>query len=461
MASAQTVWEKALLSSVSDAVRPRVREALSARSAEAARDMFRHWLGRYCEVELARPCEGIAGAHEFGGHLRPLFARPGACRDEAFIAHCLELFAIRRRWAGANLHHGYCDGHEVHHEPETFLYFQIPLLDMTGNEEVLASVEDVAAMAGNWAEGIPDWYDWEAHGFRSTWLGSREVRARHPDDYQEANHWRIVAIVLAAHRQGAGAGRYLELARDYAERWAAHVERRRGSGRPISMQILPEGGVLREMGHAGVRQERIPEGVYVVFYRQVAPNTAFDVGQGLQDVFRLTGDERFLDAAGAVIDQFRDHADPATGRWAVACSQDEWTVDAPWSGEAPPLGHPSSLLARLVLRQEALQPCPERRRDLTRWAEAVFEGDQPLDAGAGTLLLAASVLTGDERFRTEGRRRLTAGLAAVFDNADGYHCCSGLTRPGYGFNLDLPWLIDANQVEGGTRGSWPLPWPEA
>lgn len=453
MTADRPVWERTLLNSVGDGARLNVESVLSTGSA---RETFLHWMDRYAAAELARPCEDIVDAHEFGGHLRPLFARQQARPDSAFLSHCLGLFRLRRAWAKEHLHHGYCDGHEVHHQPETFLYFQIPLLDCTGDAEVLASIEDVASMAGNWAEGIPEWYDWKRHGFRSTWLGSREVHASHPDDYQEANHWRVISIVLAAHRHGAGGGRYLELACDYAERWIAHITQCVDAGETINMQILPAGGTLVEMGHAGVRKEAIPTGVYQVFYRLTAANTAYDVGQGLQDVYRLTGDDRCLDAAAAILRQYREHLDPRTGRWPVCCSQGRWGLGLALKPDQMPVGHGSSLLARLALRQLALQSDATLQQDLLRWADAAMVGDEALDGGTADLLLCAFIASGNERYRMEGIRRLTAGLAAVFGNADHYHCCSTNNREGYGYHLDLPWLTEAGLVESGTRGSWPF-----
>ena len=51
----------------------------------------------------------------------------------------------------------------------------------------IASVEDFAHHLGNWVDGVPDWYDWKTHNFRSTWLGTREIRGFQPYDYQEAS----------------------------------------------------------------------------------------------------------------------------------------------------------------------------------------------------------------------------------------------------------------------------------
>ena len=143
-------------------------------------------------------------------------------------------------------------------------------------------------------------------------------------------------------------------------------------------------------------------------------------------------------------------------RWPVSCSQGRWDFELEWSRPEPPIVHGCILPAALTLRQEALDPNPERRQALVRWAEAALAGTEVPDGGTAPLLLAAYLLTGDARFRTEGLRRLTAGLVAVFDHHETYHCCSSYTREGYGMLLELPWLVDAGLVENGTRGSWPL-----
>ena len=83
----------------------------------------------------------------------------------------------RLAYARDNLFHGYVDGHEVHHEPETFLYFQSPFMHLMGAPEAVSSVENFAHHVGNWVPGVPDWYDWEAHGFR-TGCGTTATQAR-------------------------------------------------------------------------------------------------------------------------------------------------------------------------------------------------------------------------------------------------------------------------------------------
>ena len=453
------ICEQALLDSAPPGARPYVEAALDLSTIKEGRAGFREDLERYRDVELARPCGELVDAHEFGGHLRPLFALFHATGDTILIEAALALFHLRRQWVERELSHGYVDCNEVHHDPETFLYFQIPLLDATGDPDVLRAVEQVADLAVNAVPGAPAWYDWETHGFRSTYLGSKEVRDHHPYDYQEANHFRIVSIVLAAYRHD-GRQRYLDLARDYAGRWDEHVRERHAAGGPIWMQILPEGGRAEELGYGGGLRDEPPEGVYRIFYRRVASNTAFDVCQGLQDVYRITSEERFLEAAGLVLEQFRSNRDPDSGRWPAFFSEGKWVHRTDVEPGALPIGNASTLLVRAALRQIALDPSRAAwRDDVVSWAEAVLEGDDPRDICMTDLLFGAGSLSGREAFFLDAYRRLNAGFAAAFGD-EVPHCCNAGRRVGYGMFLETPLLLDQGLVEGGTRGSWPFAWPK-
>jgi len=453
------VCEKELLQAVSPDARSEVEEALAATALHEARQEFHKWLTRYTEAELARPMQELVANHEFGGNFRPLFAAARINDDRKIIDRAMELFRMRRHWVKENLYHGFVDCAEVHHEPETFLYFQIPFLEATEDRDVLAAVEHVAEHAGNWADGVPDWYDWQAHEFRSTCLGTRDVRAYHPHDYQEANHWRIIAIALASYRHGAG-DRYLKLALDYAGRWMRHFEECIETGVPTGMSILPEGATRIELGYGGKLKKEPAAGEYCIFYLHIAPNTSYELMQGMQDLFRLTGDERYLDTAGMILKQFIEHGDQDTGRWASGLSGDTWRVHSEYTGERPALVTAGALTIRAAMRQLALRPDAAVQQALLKYAEAVLEGDDPFDVSMTRLLFGANMITGREEFAVAGYRRLAA-CAAAAHNAPGWHCCSPLTRPGHGSALEGALQLEEGLVDGGTRGSWPLAWPHS
>ena len=91
----RTTWQQALLSCVDAATQRRLEPVLDADSPDAVQAAFTHWMDRYRAAELARPCDAVVGAHEFGGHLRPLIrdARRQALRavDSVQVRACWEV----------------------------------------------------------------------------------------------------------------------------------------------------------------------------------------------------------------------------------------------------------------------------------------------------------------------------------------------------------------------------------
>ena len=68
-------------------------------------------------------------------------------------------------WGRANLVHGYHPEAEVHHGIEHALQFLIPLCDLFADDKSASMLLDVAHHVGNWAAGVPPWYDWNRHRF--------------------------------------------------------------------------------------------------------------------------------------------------------------------------------------------------------------------------------------------------------------------------------------------------------
>lgn len=129
-----------------------------------------------------------------------------------------------REWAATNHHHGYYPRHEVHHGPENFLYFQARFAALDPKDSVTGELlEDVVHHVGNWAEGLPEWFDWDSRLFRSAVLGTREVPIEPPHDVNIAEHFRFVLLALAAYRLGKDR-RWLDWAETYTGRWVEAFE---------------------------------------------------------------------------------------------------------------------------------------------------------------------------------------------------------------------------------------------
>ena len=133
------------------------------------------------------------------------------------------LYAIRDgylKWAESRMYHGYFPEGESHHEIETYVNYLANYWQLDEDRETdLGIVEDVVHHAGNWVPGIPEWYNWEEHRFRSYWLGTREVRDYPPCDVERPDSGRFVQLCTNAYL-GSGNDMYLSLVKDYADTWS-------------------------------------------------------------------------------------------------------------------------------------------------------------------------------------------------------------------------------------------------
>ncbi len=417
---------------------------------------FLDMVGHFAAAEMAQPATHLVQTHEAGGNWRIVFphlrVRPYP-RGDARLASVL---TARQAFTAAHYHGGFPDECEVHHDVETFLYFQIPLVHAgtTARAEALRSIAVVADHCGNWTPGVPPWYDWQAHGFRSTWLGTRRVRAEPPYDYQEANHFRFIVLVLTAWL-GTGSRRYLDLAEDYVARWCAHIEAHAGRG-AIPCQILPVGAVTEELGKAGANTRT---DVYQVFYAAMAANTAYDIVQVLLDLHRLTGQARCLRAAQALIDPFFEHA--IEGRPACAFSGGRW-VHADTGRHAEPargITQWYAFVCRMALKHDHATGAGRYRQPLLAWARAIDEESVSADQAACDVMAAAHELTGDSAWLRRGYAMALRTWAVCESNlgrADGEGTnCNVATRYGSKFIMELLYAPLLGGCDWGTRGGIP------
>jgi len=409
----------------------------------------------YLAAELRKPVEANIDKHEAGGQWRIAFPHLMVRRDPRVAERLRDVMLARKAYTDAHFLNGFPDCVEVHHEIETFLYFQLPLLysGMPGSRVALESVVAVARHLGNWQPGAPAWYDWDQHGFVSTWLGSREVRAHPPHDYQEANHFRFTDLAVGAYL-GTGERRYLDLVCDYADCWCDHIETLATAGQPIRCSILPEHVDAGEMGFGGKRRDGGED--YKVFYATVAANTAYDIAAALMDLCRVTGQQRYLAAARAVVDQFFDNG--REGRPAVRFSEGSWALElAPKDelGEFLSGTQASCMLARLALRHDMITGENAYRQAILDWAATVNEEGRRGDQMAPDVLVAAHFYDGDARWLSRAYA-MAIRTTAVVEADDGYHQCSSRSRQGSKFLLPLLYQPLLGGMDWGARGSVPV-----
>jgi len=416
---------------------------------------FLRMIDAYIETELAKPVEDNVEKHEAGGQWRIAFPHLALRHDARLAERLHDLMVARKEYQDSELYHGFADTAEVHHEIETFLYFQLPLFysQLPGSDVALESILDVAHHLGNWADDAPDWYDWDAHEFRSTWLGTREVKAEPPHDYQEANHFRFVDLALAAFL-GTGERQYMDLACDYADRWCEHIETAATAGEPIRCSILPAGAAAGEMGFGGKRRDG--GSGYKVFYATVACNTAYDMATAMMDLCRITGKERYINAGRLLIDQFFENG--AAGRPAVRYTDGEWQVASTPKEEIDRFlanTQAACMLSRPALRHDMISGMDYYRDRILEWANTIDEERVAGDQMASDVLVAAHMYSGDASL-LERAYAMAIRHAAVAEADDGYHQCNSRRRQGARFLMLLLYQPLLGGTDWGTRGNVPM-----
>ena len=417
---------------------------------------FLEMVNGYVEKELTKPPAHDVDNHEAGGQWRIGFPHQALYGDSRISEYMNGVMNARKEYNEANLYHGFSDCAEVHHQIETFIYFQIPLFywELAGSELALEAIEDLAHHMGNWEEGVPDWYDWDKHLFVSSWLGTREVRDYPPYDYQEANHFRWIDAVMAAYL-GTGKERYLDLMVDYSNRWCDHIEALSRDGKPIQCSILPEGANVTEMGHAGSRKDS-DDKVYKVFYAGVSDNTSYDVAGALLDLYRVTANSRYLEAARMIMDQFFENG--ANGRPAMGyrMKESEWSIVDPEKSDTEWGVTTCNFQARLALRHDIMTGEARYRQRIIDWASSINEELYMRDQMNSSVMVAAHYYDSDPRWLEKAYAMALRTYAAVESNDKWGQCNWHRGRQGTKFVMELLYQPLLGGAEWGTRGSIPL-----
>ena len=436
---------------------------------------FLNMVDRYISDEIEKSLNHRINTHEAGGRWRIAFPHVRTRTDTSAVRERMgKVMAYRKMYTDSVYFHGYPDETESHHDIETFIYYQIPLFHLKdkGSHLALISIEDVAHHAGNWIDGIPDWYDWNKHEFRSYWLGTRSTRDYPPFDYQEANHFRIIALSNTVY-QGTGNERYLDLSIDYTDRWCDYIEQFAASEDLIPVNIYPKDYEIQK--DVGTK--------YSYSIPSVSANRAYDLYGGLIDMWRLTGTQRYLDCARLMLDQFFDHATPEGyppyGRRMDA----EWgggfdapntdnlkfkllalgPVEQPWrkftvavEGLNPvaAIGEGATYLSRMALRHDLLTGEERYKKAILKWAHAIDENSYFEHSMKADLFAAAHWYTGDPDWLKRGYA-MALRTWAVLEPYEGKMCGCG-TRYSSKFYMELLYNPILGGADYGNRGNIPV-----
>jgi hypothetical protein len=307
--------------------------------------------------------------------------------------------AIRDHFvATGEWHHGYWGLQEAHHGTEHFELFLGSLLDLdSGDVETRRQILDATEHIGNWADDIPDWFDADAHLFRSMYLGTREIRLEPGMELNIPDHMRFVSLCLLALKAGGGQ-RYLDLASDYAGQWADAIL----AGDPLPVGILPGGPVTDLTGRS--------EDAYRSFagmaghldddvdrVENLLASNGVDV---MLDLWQKTGRTEFRSAVERLLDVLATQLDdPDAGAAADAIRTYRRATHARRYDDA--IRHAVASLDPLGIRELGLQPDVDRserphgigkRSDKPNW----FEDGKPQRHNPILLAVAAEVMDEDE-----------------------------------------------------------------
>jgi len=170
-------------------------------------------------MSLYRQHAPWGGGHDEGKFLRYFFGYyriTGDNRVKEFLYFMRDGFLT---WAKRYFHHGFWPRGEIHHHMETFDQWLCYYWRLGGDLETdVHIVEDAAHHLGNWVKGVPEWYDWDRHAFRSWWLGTKIVEAPGPYAYDYYQHVRCIVLAREAYA-ATGKAQYMELIADWLDGW--------------------------------------------------------------------------------------------------------------------------------------------------------------------------------------------------------------------------------------------------
>lgn len=278
----------------------------------ALREEMDRWLGQ--SVSMDPPGRNGGGEDEANYALAwvPHYLVTG---NEAVKRHFEYLRDMLAGWVERQCKHGYEPRAEAHHGTEPFLLFLPRYLGLFPDDtKARALLEDAAHHIGNWVDGIPYWFDYEANRFWGYHIGTEEVNCDPNQVVEVAEHFRFIHIALAAHRV-LGDEKYLDWSVRYGTRRARMiVDVPEG---PLPVAWGPDGEPVFQHQATDDQQHAAQAGHHVIGDPLAGVECLLASGAiyALGDLFRETGDAVFRDAARRLvlplIDQLRDpYCDP-------------------------------------------------------------------------------------------------------------------------------------------------------
>ena len=411
-----------------------------AREELALRRVMGHWIDRSIRTQRQIPYRGGKRGHDEGSFTASWCGYYLLTGDPEVLGFLRWLRDQHLAYSELHQHHGYDEWGEVHHQTEHYMMFLTRLWHLCkGDHRTIRAIEDAAHHAGNWVDGIPDWYDWESHRFRSWSLGTRLVQSYPPYDFNVPDHFKVIQMALTAYLATEKA-RYLGLCCDYAGMWADLILEAGADTPPSVLFSTKMSRSERERLYTGLKGFGVP----VVRWYYDAPRytrTELHVAAGslevMLDLHRITGERSYAEAVEKMLPPIIEAiADPDAEIPAMVLAKYRWIT-----GDR---SYDATLMERIVPRQEQdlsrtvllsgavheRQPIVGRigrRIDQVRWGYQREDGSIMLEAGPSPAsLMLGYEITGDVALATralaKARRRMELAIFALRDGRE--HGCA-------------------------------------
>jgi len=394
-----------------------------AKAAGSVRKAMNRWVSAAVELHGRIPWMGGHDEGTFTSSWFGFYQLTGDGKIDSFLRWFCDGFC---RWSKNNLIHGYYPRGEAHHQPETFLVFLTRILHLDPNHSAaLDAMVDMAHHIGNWVGGIPEWYDWHQHRFRSWRLGTRHV-GNYPEDYETADHLRFAQIALVTHLATRDE-RYLEFAIDYADKWSTLILQRQDS---VPAVILP--------GKSGYPEKLVARSQQSI-EKSVEEHVAAGSLDMFMDLFEITGEAKFIEPVRKMLPVLLPsisgpYSEPAAAtlyRYRLLTGDTSFDADAMGLIESMPRCEGNR--AHMLIQEAKPMPHPAgigRRKDDSRWGYRLDDGSivEECEPSPASLTLAYSI-TGEERYALHALWKVAArmNLARQFLRDGRHHGCAGGT----------------------------------
>ena len=377
---------------------------------------IRSWIHQSIQHQQKIPWQGI---HDEGAFISSWYGYYLATGD----AKVLDFFHWMRDgyldWAQQGLHHGCYREGEVHHGTENLILFLARLWPLEKDTAVIDALEDVAHHVGNWIEEIPAWYDWDAHLFRSWFLGSEVVRAMPPHNFNVPDHFRLIQIALSAYL-ATDESRYLEICQDYTDAWCEAILQEPQYIPAVRWPVSDQDTIERRYGTANANSshllqvERGPQSARIELHASAG---TVDV---LLDLHKLTGGENYLQAAQkilkemipALIDPLAETPASLFSKYRTVTGDDQF--DGQLLARMRYLEPPSDAISTILLLDSRKQAHPlgiGRRFDEVRWGYRQRSGQirECAEPSPSALMLGYQI-SGDDEWLNRALRNATQRL---------------------------------------------------